>query len=318
MFCHGINHRFILVSLKPNKAGASMYDRRLDAIVAAAELGSFSKAAEKLSISTPALVKQVTTFEGEHGLTLFIRSHTGVRATEAGESIAEDARKIIAESSAALWRARNLGGLASVRLGVSLMAPGKNTQAFWPLIRAKVKDLQLEVVSVGDLYDPKTSVMTRLGAEVDVVQTSYSTVRWGGMCQLLPIFSTSFSVDVPRDSPLATKKTLTIDNLCGLRVRMLRHANDATDQLRHLLRREEDIEVIDVQTFDFALFNEAAESGDVVMTSGAWSGIHPGFVGIALDSPIEVPCFLAYPRNPAPHVQRFIEAYAEVIEENAE
>lgn len=270
-----------------------MYDRRLDAIVAATELGSFSKAAEKLNISTPALVKQVSTFEGEHGLTLFIRSHTGVRATEAGESIAEDARKIIAESSAALWRARNLGGLASVRLGVSLMAPGKNTQAFWPLIRAKVKDLQLEVVSVGDLYDPKTSVMTRLGAEVDVVQTSYSTVRWGGMCQLLPIFSTSFSVDVPRDSPLATKKTLTIDDLRGLRVRMLRHANDATDQLRHLLRREEDIEVIDVQTFDFALFNEAAESGDVVMTSGAWSGIHPGFVGITLDSPIEVPCFLA-------------------------
>lgn len=31
-----------------------MYDRRLDAIVAAAELGSFSKAAERLSISTPA------------------------------------------------------------------------------------------------------------------------------------------------------------------------------------------------------------------------------------------------------------------------
>lgn len=57
MFCHGINQRFILVPLKPDKAGASMYDRRLDAIVAAAELGSFSKAAEKLSISTPALVK---------------------------------------------------------------------------------------------------------------------------------------------------------------------------------------------------------------------------------------------------------------------
>ena len=54
MFYYGINHRFILISLKPNRAGASMYDRRLDAIVAATELGSFSKAAEKLSISTPA------------------------------------------------------------------------------------------------------------------------------------------------------------------------------------------------------------------------------------------------------------------------
>ena len=91
-----------------------MYDRRLDAIVAATELGSFSKAAEKLNISTPALVKQVTTFEGEHGLTLFTRSHTGVQATEAGESIAEDARRIIAESSAALWRARSVMSLLAM------------------------------------------------------------------------------------------------------------------------------------------------------------------------------------------------------------
>ena len=137
------------------------------------------------------------------------------------------------------------------------------------------------------------------------------------MCQLLPIFSTPFSVDVLRGSPLAAKKALTFDDLRGLRIRMLRHANDATDQLRRVLKREEDIEVMDVQTFDFALFNEAAESGDVVITSGAWSGIHPGFIGIELDCPIEVPCFLAYPRNPAPHVQRFVDAYANVIEENA-
>ena len=37
-----------------------MYDRRLDAIVSAADLGSFSRAAERLCVSTPALVKQVS------------------------------------------------------------------------------------------------------------------------------------------------------------------------------------------------------------------------------------------------------------------
>ena len=39
------------------------------------------------------------------------------------------------------------------------------------------------------------------GAEVNVVQTSYSTVRWGGMCRLLPLFPTPFSIDVLRTSP---------------------------------------------------------------------------------------------------------------------
>ena len=279
-----------------------MYDRRLDAIVAAAELGSFSKAADRLNISTPALVKQVTTFEREHNIVLFERSHAGVATNEAGASLVEGARRIMAESASALQRARSLCGGASIRLGVSLMAPGKNTQALWPQIHALAPDLQLEIVSVGDLYDPRSTVMTRLGAEVDVVQTSYSTVRWGGMCRLLPIFTTPFSIDVLRTSPLARKGRLTIEDLRGLRVRMLRHANDATDQLRRVLKATDGVEVVDMQTFDFALFNEAAEAGDVVVTSGAWSGVHPGFTGLELDCSIEVPCFLAYPREPVPFV----------------
>ncbi len=290
-----------------------MYDRRLGAIVMAAELGSFTKAAERLNISTPALVKQVSAFEGEYGITVFARSHTGVSPTEAGLALVGDAKKIMADSAAAIWRARNICGGGSIRLGVSLMCPGKNTQALWPQVHELVPDLKLEIVAVGDLYNPETSVMTRLGAEVDVIQTSYSTVRWGGMCQLLPIFSTPFSIDVVGTSPLAKKERLTMDDLRGLRVRMLRHANDATDQLRRELKREPGIEVIDVQSFDYALFNDAGEAGDVVVTSGAWSGIHPGFTGVPLACPIEVPCFLAYPREPAPHVKRFIDAMAEVL-----
>lgn len=291
-----------------------MYDRRLDAIVMSAELGSFTQAAERLSISTPALVKQVTTFEGEHGIVLFERSHTGVSPTEAGASIVRDARQIMAEAAAAVHRAQALAKGASVRLGVSLMAPGKNTQALWPQIHALAPDLNLEIVTVGDLYDSRNSVMTRMGAEVDVVQTSYSTVRWGGMCRLLPIFTSPFMVDVLRTSPLARKKRVGFDDLRGLRIRMLRHANDATDELRRVLKREEGIEVVDARSFDFALFNEAAEAGDVVLTSGAWSGMHPGFVGVELECGIEVPCFLAYPRDPAPHVRRFVEAMAKVLE----
>ena len=60
------------------KREINVYDRRLEAITAAAELGSFSRAAAKLRVSTPALVKQVSGFEAEFGITLFERSHSGV------------------------------------------------------------------------------------------------------------------------------------------------------------------------------------------------------------------------------------------------
>ena len=83
-----------------------MYDRRLEAISAAAELGSFSRAAAKLRVSTPALVKQVSGFEAEFGITLFERSHSGVKVTPAGELLVDDARSIRRQSEDGLRRAR--------------------------------------------------------------------------------------------------------------------------------------------------------------------------------------------------------------------
>ena len=98
-----------------------MYDRRLEAISAAAELGSFSRAAAKLRVSTPALVKQVSGFEAEFGITLFERSHSGVKVTPAGTLLVDDARSIMRQSEDALcptrrgrWRCRAPGRVDDV------------------------------------------------------------------------------------------------------------------------------------------------------------------------------------------------------------
>lgn len=286
-----------------------MYDRRLDGIIAAAELGTFSRAAAKLRISTPALVKQVSGFEAEHGIVLFERSHTGVTLTAAGALLVDDARSIIRQSGDAFRRARGIDSEdGAVRLGISLMCPGRNTLELWPRVHELEPGLRLEIVPVGDLYSDRDPIMMHLGQNVDVVQSSYSTVRWGGSCGLLPLFSSPFHIDVPRASPLASRTQLLLDDLVGMRIRILRHGNDATDGLRELLLARGQAEVIDVESFDFALFNDAEEKGDVVLTSGAWAGIHPGFVGVPLACGREVPCFLAYPRDPEPQVERFVEA----------
>lgn len=92
------------------KREIDVYDRRLEAISAAAELGSFSRAAAKLRVSTPALVKQVSGFEAEFGITLFERSHSGVKVTPAGALLVDDARSIMRQSEDALRRARRAAG----------------------------------------------------------------------------------------------------------------------------------------------------------------------------------------------------------------
>ena len=57
--------------------------------------GSFNKAAEKLYISPPAVIKQINLLEESLGVQLFVRTHRGLVLTEAGKSLVQDARYII-------------------------------------------------------------------------------------------------------------------------------------------------------------------------------------------------------------------------------
>ena len=189
---------------RARKREIDVYDRRLEAISAAAELGSFSRAAAQLRVSTPALVKQVSGFEAEFGITLFERSHSGVKVTPAGALLVDDARSIMRQSEDALRRARRAAGDGgAVRLGVSMMCPGRQTLSMWSGIHDLEPSLRFEIVPVSDLYDERESVMRSLGREVDVVQSSFSTPRWGDACQKLLIVNVPFYIDVPRTSRLA-------------------------------------------------------------------------------------------------------------------
>lgn len=274
--------------LRARKQEIDVYDRRLEAISAAAELGSFSRAAAKLRVSTPALVKQVSGFEAEFGITLFERSHSGVKVSPAGD-----------------------GG--AVRLGVSMMCPGRQTLSMWSGIHDLEPSLRFEIVPVSDLYAERETVMRSLGREVDVVQSSFSTPRWGDVCQKLRIVNVPFYIDVPRTSPLARKTRITVADLEGMRLRVLRHGNDAMDSLRIDLLADGGVDVIDVDSLDFALFNEAEEKGDAVLTCGAWSGVHPAFVGMPFLCGREAPVFLHYPLEPTLQVQKFVNAMAQLL-----
>lgn len=66
--------------------GDKMFNSQLETFVVIADEGSFSKAAEKLFISTTAVIKQINTLEEDIDIKLFNRSFKGVSLTEAGKS----------------------------------------------------------------------------------------------------------------------------------------------------------------------------------------------------------------------------------------
>ena len=157
--------------------------------------------------------------------------------------------------------------------------------------------------------------MRSLGRDVDVVQSSFSTPRWGDACQKIRLLDVPFYIDVPRTSRLADRDRITVADLEGMRLRVLRHGNDAMDSLRVALIADGGVDIIDADSFDFALFNEAEEKGDAVLTCGSWSGMHPAFVGVPFVCGRSVPVFLHYPLEPTLQVRRFVDAVSALVEE---
>lgn len=83
-----------------------MYNKYLDAFIAAADFGSITKAAESLYLSPTAVMKQINQLEAHLNLTLFQRTNKGLILTEAGKSLYEDTKYVIQYSKDAIVRAQ--------------------------------------------------------------------------------------------------------------------------------------------------------------------------------------------------------------------
>ena len=75
--------------------------RQLEYFAAVARHRHFTRAAEALYITQPALSQQVRRLEAELGLTLFRRTSKGVELTAAGEDLLTHAERVLAEIAAA-------------------------------------------------------------------------------------------------------------------------------------------------------------------------------------------------------------------------
>lgn len=72
-----------------------MYNPQLDTFICVAESGSFSKAAERMFITSTAVIKQINSLESSLELQLFERTHRGLSLTEAGKSLYKDSIYVI-------------------------------------------------------------------------------------------------------------------------------------------------------------------------------------------------------------------------------
>src|SRR5216684_3334081 len=92
--------------------------RHLRYFAAVAAHGSFSRAANQLHLTQPALSRQVKSLEDEIGVALIVRGQNTISLTLAGEDFYEEAKDILARVDVAIRRIKTRRQGKSYALGM--------------------------------------------------------------------------------------------------------------------------------------------------------------------------------------------------------
>jgi DNA-binding transcriptional LysR family regulator len=120
---------------------------QLRAFEAVTRTGSFTKAAERLRVTIPAVSLQIRQLEREHGVRLFDRLGRRVRLTPAGEMLRQYADRIFTltyDAERALQGTDDFRG-TRLRVAATPTIAGYYLAQFWKRLRQRYPALQLEV-----------------------------------------------------------------------------------------------------------------------------------------------------------------------------
>ena len=295
-----------------------MYHPLLDTFIAVADSGSFNKAAERLFLSPTAVMKQMNALETHLSLRLIDRTQSGIRLTEAGRRIYEDAKFIMDYSRKSIAGAKALADASrkTFCVGTSLLNPAKPFVDLWYSLNQQFPDYKLHLVPFEDDHNGILSEISGLGEKFDFLIGVCDSKAWMSLCNFLPLGRYKKMIAVRRGHPLAAKSKLTFSDLYGQTLMMVQKGDSGiNDFLRNdITLHHPKIKIEDTPPFyDMSVFNRCAETDNVLLSIECWMDVHPGLVTIPVEWDYSIPYGILYALSPPEDVEEFIQAVSKRI-----
>ncbi|MBE5040642.1 LysR family transcriptional regulator [Ructibacterium gallinarum] len=290
-----------------------MYNPMLNTLVAVADFGSFTKAAEHLYISPTAVMKQMNVLENHLNLKLTKRTPAGVSLTPAGKVIYQSAKYMIDYSQKSIDTAHAAAHTYDTTfcVGTSLLNPAKPFMDLWYRVNQSFPDYKLHLVPFEDNHEGILSEIEKLGEKFDFLIGVCDSKAWLSLCQFLPLGRYKKMIAVSREHHLVSKKCIDIEDLYGETLMMVsRGDSGVNDFIRNDLEKNHpQIHIEDTpQFYDLSVFNRCAETGNVLLTIECWQDVHPGLISIPVNWDYSIPYGLLYSLDAPEDVLRFVKA----------
>ena len=286
-----------------------MYDKRLETFITVADTGSFSKAAEILYISVPALSKQMTSLEKDYGLTLFLRGSRGSHLTKAGLSLYKDAKDLMAFSSSALSRATLACDDSRIllRIGNELLAPAHGLGPYLESADLTSK-YNLQLYSFTDDFNQSDYFYKKVGSSLDGVATLLSSLILPPDLSLLPLHKIPVGLFLPLGHPLLSEGKIPVSRLNHIPLILPTQGNPLLDEIDRFLHENLSYPMIHRPKVFYSLdvFNTCVSERAAVIAPSIWDGIHPSLTFRPIDWDFTSTYSFVYAKDASPDVLDFV------------
>jgi DNA-binding transcriptional LysR family regulator len=217
-------------SASPRNALASIELRHLRLAIAAADQGSFRRAADTLHVRQSTLSRSIREFEYIIGTEVFERSSGGITPTRIGRRILRIAGTILEELDTLIAAANSDNGRTAGRLAIGFCTSLSAGNLRATLLEFREKFSQVEL-STAEKSRARLARMLRNGALDIVVTAEDASLR---DCRCLPLWSERILVALPKDHELTARDVLYWTDLKDQAVLLSRY--DPSRELEEILR----------------------------------------------------------------------------------
>ncbi|WJK07684.1 transcriptional regulator CynR [Pseudomonas fluorescens] len=187
--------------------------RHLRYLLAVADHGGFTRAAEALHVSQPTLSQQIRQLEESLGVDLFDRTSRSVKPTDAGQAYIECARRVLVELEAGKRALHDVKDLSRGSLRLA-MTPTFMAYLVGPLVRdyvARYPGIHLEIFELS-----MDDIEAGLADDSLDIAIAFTPVRNPDI-ECIPAFVETLGVMVGREHPLYdSSSVLTPDDIAQL------------------------------------------------------------------------------------------------------
>lgn len=300
-----------------------MYNPQLKTFLCVADLGSFSKAAEHMYITAPAVIKQINLLEKTIGAELFHRTRRGLTLTDAGRSLYTDAKYIIRYCDEAAGRVREIAQneRQTIRVGVSPVTPGKFMMEVWPRIRTLCPNVRLQLIPFSNDPQVAREILKNLGQNIDVVEGLFDEGFLNSrQCMGMEIRKMPIKCALPVNHPLAGKEKLTVQDLHGQDFMLIQRGWIGDfDRLRDdLWKNHPKVNIVDFPFVKTSVFNDCENRNCLMVMVDMWENTHPLLKTVSVDWDHQVSYGILHSPEPSPTVRQFLEAAQSVLKTETE